>query len=70
MGFQGLGLEARASNIATGHYIKANTNLPTLQFAQDDVWNIGQYGTFDGSSVAAFCIISIGPGSSCRCCPA
>jgi SAM-dependent methyltransferase len=44
-------LEVRSSNIAACHYVKANTNLPNLQFAQDDAWNIGEHGTFD----AVFC---------------
>lgn len=51
MGFQVLGLEIRASNIAACRYVKANTDLPTLQFVQDDAWNIGTYGVFD----AIFC---------------
>jgi SAM-dependent methyltransferase len=51
MGFQVLGVEVRESNIAACRYVKANTNLPNLQFVQDDAWNIGKYGSFD----AVFC---------------
>jgi len=51
MGFQVLGLEVRESNIAACRYVKANTDLPNLQFVQDDAWNLARYGTFD----AIFC---------------
>ena len=51
MGFQVLGLEVRESNIAACDYVKANTNLPNLQFVKDDAWNVAKYGTFD----AIFC---------------
>lgn len=51
MGFQVLGLEVRASNIAACRYVKARTNLPNLEFVQDDAWNIAKYGCFD----AVFC---------------
>jgi 2-polyprenyl-3-methyl-5-hydroxy-6-metoxy-1,4-benzoquinol methylase len=51
MGFQVLGLEVRESNIAACRYVKANINLPNLEFVQDDAWNIAKYGTFD----AIFC---------------
>ncbi|HXW68650.1 MAG TPA: methyltransferase domain-containing protein [Dissulfurispiraceae bacterium] len=51
MGFQVLGLEVRESNIAACNYVKANTNLPKLEFVQDNAWNILNYGTFD----AIFC---------------
>ena len=51
MGFDVLGLEVRASNIAACRYVKTNTNLPNLRFVQDDVWNIARYGSFD----AIFC---------------
>ncbi len=51
MGFQALGLEVRDSNIAACRYVKSKTNLPNLEFVQDDAWNIGKYGVFD----ACFC---------------
>jgi len=51
MGFHVLGVEVRDSNMAACHYVKARTNLPNLEFVQDDVWNVAKYGTFD----AAFC---------------
>lgn len=51
MGFQVLGLEVRDTNIAACRYVKANVNLPNLEFVQDDAWNIARYGTFD----AIFC---------------
>ncbi len=50
MGFQVLGLDVRETNIRACHYVKAHTNLPNLEFAQDDVWNIANYGTFDAIS--------------------
>ena len=51
MGFQVLGLDVRAINIAACRYVKARTDLPALQFVQDDVWNLDRYGGFD----AIFC---------------
>jgi 2-polyprenyl-3-methyl-5-hydroxy-6-metoxy-1,4-benzoquinol methylase len=51
MGFRVLGLEVRECNIAACQYVKANTDLPNLEFVQDDAWNIAKYGTFD----AIFC---------------
>jgi len=47
MGFQVIGLEARGCNIAACGYVKAHTNLPNLQFVQDDAWSIDRYGEFD-----------------------
>jgi SAM-dependent methyltransferase len=47
MGFQVLGLEIRESNVAACRYVKARTNLPNLDFVQDDAWNIANYGAFD-----------------------
>ncbi len=52
MGFNVVGLEVRDSNIAACQYVKSRVNLPNLQFVQDDVWNVGNYGDFD----AAFCV--------------
>ncbi len=51
MGFQVLGIDVRDSNIAACRYVKERTNLPNLEFAQDDVWNLAKYGKFD----AIFC---------------
>jgi SAM-dependent methyltransferase len=51
MGFQVLGLEVRDVNIAACRYVKERTNLPNLEFVQDDAWNVERYGTFD----AVFC---------------
>ncbi len=47
MGFQVLGIEVRDVNIAACNYVKSKTNLPNLEFAKDDAWNIAEYGTFD-----------------------
>jgi ubiquinone/menaquinone biosynthesis C-methylase UbiE len=51
MGFQVVGIDVRAANIAACEYVKANTDLPNLAFFQDDVQNIAKYGEFD----AVFC---------------
>jgi ubiquinone/menaquinone biosynthesis C-methylase UbiE len=47
MGFQVLGVEVREANIAACNYVKANTNLPNLEFIKDDARNIANYGVFD-----------------------
>ena len=47
MGFQVLGVEVREANIAACNYVKANTNLPNLEFIKDDARNIAKYGVFD-----------------------
>jgi len=47
MGFQVLGIEVREANIAACNYVKANTNLPNLDFIKDDARNIAKYGVFD-----------------------
>jgi SAM-dependent methyltransferase len=47
MGFQVLGLEVRDANIAVCNYVKSKTNLPNLEFAKDDAWNIARHGVFD-----------------------
>jgi hypothetical protein len=47
MGFRVLGLEVRESNMVACRYVKAHTNLPNLEFIQDDAWNIAAHGTFD-----------------------
>jgi 2-polyprenyl-3-methyl-5-hydroxy-6-metoxy-1,4-benzoquinol methylase len=51
MGFDVLGIEVRASNIAACNYVKSKTDLPNLEFVQDNALNIASYGMFD----AAFC---------------
>jgi hypothetical protein len=51
MGFQVVGIEVREANIAACRYVKANTNLPNLEFVRDNAWNVAQYGPFD----AVFC---------------
>jgi hypothetical protein len=47
MGFQVVGIEIREANIRLCQYVKANTNLPSLEFIKDDAWNIKKYGLFD-----------------------
>lgn len=51
LGFQVLGIEVRELNIAACNYIKAHTDLPNLQFVQDNALNIANHGVFD----AVFC---------------
>ena len=51
MGFQVLGIDVRESNIAVCNYVKSRTNLPNLEFAKDNVYNVASYGKFD----IAFC---------------
>lgn len=51
LGFQSLGLEVRELNIAACNYIKSKTDLPNLQFVQDNALNIADHGVFD----AVFC---------------
>jgi len=47
MGINTLGIEAREESIEKCNYVKANLNLPNLDFAQDDVRNLAKYGKFD-----------------------
>jgi SAM-dependent methyltransferase len=47
MGFDTLGIEARKENIEKCNYVKSNLSLPNLNFAQDDVRNLSNYGKFD-----------------------
>lgn len=47
MGFDSLGIEARAENIENCNYVKDNLGLSNLNFAQDDVRNMANYGKFD-----------------------
>ena len=51
MGLKVLGLDVREANIAACRFVQENTNLPNLEFVQDDAWNIAKYGAFD----AIFC---------------
>jgi SAM-dependent methyltransferase len=46
-GFDALGIEAREENIEKCNYVKANLNLPNLNFVKDDARNLTQYGLFD-----------------------
>src|SRR5262245_30777267 len=47
MGFKCLGIEVRDINFAACEYVKERVDLPNLSFVQDDVWNVGNYGSFD-----------------------
>src|SRR4029077_19074480 len=47
MGFQVLGVEVREANIAACNYVKANTDLPNLEFIKDDARSVAKYGVFD-----------------------
>ncbi|OBJ11183.1 class I SAM-dependent methyltransferase [Mycobacterium colombiense] len=51
MGFQVLGIEVRESNVAACNYVKSKTDLPQLEFVQDNAMNLARYGVFD----AVFC---------------
>ncbi|WP_018630040.1 class I SAM-dependent methyltransferase [Niabella aurantiaca] len=47
MGFDALGIEARADNFRNCNLVKENLGLPNLNFVQDDVRNMARYGPFD-----------------------
>lgn len=51
MGFQVLGIDVRELNIAACNYVKSKTDLPNLEFIQDNALNIERHGEFD----AVFC---------------
>jgi SAM-dependent methyltransferase len=51
LGFQVLGIEVRELNVAACNYVKSKTDLPHLEFVQDNALNIANYGQFD----AVFC---------------
>ncbi|MCV7352033.1 class I SAM-dependent methyltransferase [Mycobacterium parmense] len=51
MGFRVLGIDVRELNIAACNYVKSKTDLPHLDFVQDNAFNIANYGNFD----AVFC---------------
>ena len=42
MGFQVLGVDVRELNIAACNYVKSKTDLPNLQFIQDNALNIAE----------------------------
>jgi SAM-dependent methyltransferase len=52
MGFEVLGIDVRELNIAACNYVKSKTNLPNLEFVQDNAFNIAEHGKFD----AVFCV--------------
>ena len=47
MGFESFGIEVRGSNFENCIEVKRRAELPNLDFAQDDVWNLAKYGPFD-----------------------
>ncbi|PZR28490.1 MAG: methyltransferase type 11 [Citrobacter freundii] len=47
LGFDTLGIEARAENVEKCNYVKNNLQLDNLHFATDDVRNLPKYGKFD-----------------------
>lgn len=51
MGFAVLGIEVRELNIEACNYVKSKTDLPRLEFVQDNALNIASHGVFD----AVFC---------------
>jgi SAM-dependent methyltransferase len=48
LGMDATGIEVRDSNFQNCLYVKAKTELPNLNFIQDDAMNIGRHGPFDG----------------------
>jgi SAM-dependent methyltransferase len=47
MGMNALGIEVRKSNFENCLYVKEQLSLSNLSFANDDVWNVASYGSFD-----------------------
>jgi SAM-dependent methyltransferase len=47
MGFNTVGIEARAENLRKCNYVKSQLDLPNLSFFQDDARNISNHGIFD-----------------------
>lgn len=47
MGLDSFGIEVRTSSFENCQEVKRRAELPNLDFAQDDVWNIAKYGPFD-----------------------
>jgi SAM-dependent methyltransferase len=48
LGMDATGIEVRDSNFKNCQFLKSRTNLPNLQFIQDDAMNIGKQDMFDG----------------------
>jgi SAM-dependent methyltransferase len=46
-GYETVGIEGRANNLALCEYVRESSGLAWLSFVQDDVRNLAQYGTFD-----------------------
>ncbi len=46
-GYEVLGVEARATNIAKCEIVRQKMGLPNLRFVQDDVRKLAQHGSFD-----------------------
>jgi SAM-dependent methyltransferase len=46
-GYEVVGIEVRESSYECCQYVKEQTDLPLLSFVNDDVWNVGNYGSFD-----------------------
>ncbi|HEY6900212.1 MAG TPA: methyltransferase domain-containing protein, partial [Puia sp.] len=46
-GYQVTGFESRSNNFENCEFVKANLDLPNLNFVQDDVKNLDKYGKFD-----------------------
>ncbi len=42
LGLQALGIDVRELNIEACRYVQSKVNLPNLEFARDDVWNIAR----------------------------
>jgi 2-polyprenyl-3-methyl-5-hydroxy-6-metoxy-1,4-benzoquinol methylase len=47
LGFQSLGLDVRPLNIEGCRYAQSQVDLPNLDFALDDGWNLDRYEVFD-----------------------
>jgi SAM-dependent methyltransferase len=51
LGYRTLGLDVRDANIAACRYVQSRVRAESLEFVQDDAWNVERYGEFD----ATFC---------------
>ena len=47
LGLEVVGIEVRKSNFENCQYVKERVNLPNLNFINDNVLNLAQYGVFD-----------------------
>ena len=47
LGFEVVGIEVRKSNFDNCQYVKEHVNLPNLNFVNDNILNLEQYGIFD-----------------------